>query len=140
MSTFDRKKCISPSHPKAIANHALLQSLTLYHSTLNPSNSRGISPQFQAYESKAKMSIGDKKAPSVDGKDCIPLCNEIRESMIEIAYEMTTPDDVIIDPVTLGGSTCYWISHPGQHAWKDGRFIVYYHGMFQLHYYIIYNV
>jgi acetyl esterase/lipase len=128
INKFDRSKCISPSHPKALATHTLLHSLSQYHITVSTPDSRGLSVQYRAFESKAKMSAGDGKAPILDGVDCIPLCHDIRASMIEIAYEMNTPDNVLIEPVTLGNVSCYWFTYPGMHDWKDGRFIVYYHG------------
>ena len=128
MTGFDRSRIATPDHPKSIIYAQLHQSLANYHATIS-NDQRGVSPQYQAFESRYKMNSSGSSAPTVDGntKECIDYCNTIRNGSAS-TYIFPTPDYIGIEPVTLGGSTCYWVTHPSQHSWRNGRFIVHWHG------------
>jgi len=125
-ATFSRDSLPSPGDPKSIAEANLHQALSMYYA-LQASDSRGVSPQYRAYEATFAIARNDGTAPKEEGQDAVKLIQAHREKSL-FGYQIPFPNDAQIEAVTLNGVSCYWISFQGQHSWKSGPFMVGCHG------------
>ena len=136
-STFDRSRIVEPDNINSVITKNLAHSMASYHAVMQ-ADKRGVSPQFQSFESSFKMWGKYQAAPSEDGNQAIHGINRIRAGYAGIPLAHPCPTYVNIEPITLNNVQCYWITHPSQRSWKHGNFIVYYHGMIFIALYLLY--